>query len=541
MFWLSFFLSFSLLPSLSLYSFLSLLSMTFRKRSLSSSYSSPFRHKKKNIFRFFLFFVTLFTNIFRPKPVTVSIKKYIIRAFLFSLFAVSLAFFWTEFGRGAGKTLVKNTFFALGADLPQDANGLTNILLLGHGGGETHAGKGAKLTDSIIIASLDIEGKSVVMLSVPRDFYVETDHVHGRINEIVREESKYFLRGLKQLPENKARLAELSGQKKKEFLWKLDAQADEKAVQVLRKEIENIFDIDIHRTARIDFRGFENFVDAIGGIDVFVEKTINDPTYPDYEWGYDPFFLKKGQHHLDGKTALKYARSRHGSSDFDRAKRQQKILSAIKTRATSLRVLTSPSKIRNILDVISEYYSSDISWEEMITLGKFADSLPRTNIASFVLNDDPSQPGGFLVTPDRELYGGAFVLVPFLNLEKDKYAQIRAFIRIIFPHRALTHLSPVPITILNGTKRVGIAGKLMLQLERFGWKIADVGNADDSVQKSVIYYADTPKAKKTAELLRAFFNAEMHTKVFPENAEKIDVVLGTSYTKPYRIPLLSLL
>lgn len=523
--------------------------MSFRKRPLKNRrhiriFSAPspplfvriFSGMWKGICSFF----GIFFGIFSRKKKSTSVKKTFLRAVIFMGIALCIALLWAEYGQNAGKKIVKNTFFALGADLPKDKNGFTNILLLGAGGGELHAGKGSKLTDSIIIASIDADGKSVVMFSLPRDFYVETDHVHGRINEIVRDESRYFLKDLKKIPENAARIAELSGQKEKEFLWKLDAQADALAVEMLKKEIENIFQIDIQRVARIDFRGFESFVDAIGGVDVYVEKTINDPTYPDYEWGYNPFLLRKGQHHLDGETALQYARSRHGSSDFDRAKRQQNLLSAIKARMTSLSLLTSPSKIRNVLDVIQEYFISDISWDEIITLGKIADSLPRENISSYVLNDDPTQPGGFLVTPSRELYGGAFVLVPFLNLEKNKYAQIRAFLKVIFDKRALTHISPVPITILNGTHRVGIAGTLMMHLERFGWKIADVGNVGDTVKKTTIYYSNTPKAKKTAEILQVFLDSSfLQAKPSSEETESIEVVLGEDYSAPRRIPHLS--
>lgn len=524
--------------------------MTFRKTSLRS------RRRKKGLFGFakkagafgFLALGVLallpgkIVYIFRPKKEKKASLRRLFYAFFFAIFALSVAFFWTEFGRETGKTLVKNTIFAFGAELPKDKKGFFNVLLLGSGGGEMHAAKGHKLTDSIIIASIDLSGKSVAMLSVPRDFYIETDHVYGRINEIVRDESKYFLKDIRQLPQNKTKLAELSGTKKKEFQWELEVQADEMAREILKDKIEEIFKISIHRTAQIDFRGFEKFIDAIGGVDVYVDKTINDPTYPDYEWGYDPFLLKKGQQHFDGRTALKYARSRHDSSDFDRAKRQQKLLSSMKERMTSLNVLTSPTKIRNVLDVINEYYKSDISFDEMITLAKFADSLDRNNILSYVLNDDPSQTGGFLVTPDRELYGGAFVLVPFLNLEKDKYAQIHAFLEVVFWKRGIATTGVMPITILNGTNRQGVAGGLMVQLERFGWHIADVGNAEENIKETTIYTPNTPKGRQTAELLASFFDTriEVKQKAPGEDApDTIEIILGSDYRVPYRIPEIS--
>jgi LCP family protein required for cell wall assembly len=500
-----------------------------------------------------LFVPRLFRKFFQKKD-----RHYPKAKILFGLFFVFFAFLIgvvgsSDPGQQAAKNVVKSGIFALGAELPKDSNGHTNILLLGSGGGEAHAGKGHKLTDSIMIASLDFDGRSVVMLSLPRDFYVETEHVRGRINEIIRDESKYILNNkIKTQTPNKDQLKTLSGQERLEFLWKMEALADEMATDILKEKIKEIFQIEIHRTARIDFRGFEKLIDAIGGIEVEVEKTIDDPTYPDFDWGFDPFYLEAGVHSLDGSTALKYARSRHGTSDFDRAKRQQKVLSAIKEKMTSLRTLTNFSRLEDIFLVVQENYISDITWNEIIELAKFADKLPKDRISTFVLNDDPTKPGGFLVTPSRELYGGAFVLVPFLNLESDKYAQIRAFVQIIIAHRFLNQEDFTPIHIRNGTSRRGLAGLLQIHLERYGFRIADVDNTENSESVTRIQYPNTPADEAAADLLSRFFSAEIipMDPALPDNdqmddipasdSEKaITIILGSDYTEPFRIPRFS--
>jgi LCP family protein required for cell wall assembly len=467
---------------------------------------------------------------------------------IFSVSALTAAVVWTDIGRNTGKNIVVKTLMSFGSELPKDNNGFTNILLLGSGGGEAHAAKGHKLTDSMMIASVDISGRNVVILSIPRDFFVETPHTKGKINEILRDESRYFLKEIKKRPENLEELSILKGDDRKKFLWKLEAEADESAKEEVRKKLEEIFDIDIHRTVHIDFRGFEKFVDAIDGIDLVVEKTINDPTYPDFEWGYDPFYLEAGQQHIDGSTALKYARSRHGTSDFDRARRQQKILSAIKEKMMSLEILTSPEYLKKIFDVVQENYVSDISWSEIITLAEFASKFPRKNISSYVLNDDPKKPGGFLVTPNRELYGGAFVLVPFLNLEKEKYTQLKIFAKMIFQYRNLSGSDAMPITILNGTNKKGLAGRAQNHLERFGWHIKDVQNAEEKIEKTIIEYSDIPWEKEMATLLTLFFPAELHMRPsqvsgdinnFPYIQKGVTIVLGLDYEGTYRIPKFS--
>ena len=473
-------------------------------------------------------------------------KRFVLFGIIFVLFSLLFAFFWTETGRQTAKTVVKTAVFSLGAELPKDENELTNVLILGRGGGDKHEGKGHNLTDSMIIASIDAEGRSVALLSIPRDFFVETDRVSTRVNSVIRDESSIILRELRQIPENAKQIRSLTGKERKEFDWKLDAIAHEKSKKILKKTLEDIFQIQIHRIAEIDFSGFQELVNAVGGIDVVVEKSINDQTYPDFEWGYDPFIIEAGAHHMDGETALKYARSRHGSSDFDRAARQQKVLTALKEKLSSLGILTSPAKLKDIYGVMQQNFRTDLSWEEMITLAKIAESLPRENISQSVLHDDPGKKGGFLVTPDRELYGGAFVLVPFLNLEADKYAQIRAFSHILFLNRYLKEMN---ISILNASDTSGIAGKLAQHFDRYGIEIDEIDNAEENQKKSVIRFTDIPQYRAAAELFQTFLPIELEPQerqtiqvqegektVEKETSLSFEIILGEDRVKPYRIP-----
>lgn len=477
----------------------------------------------------------------------------IILSSVFVIGAFLTAFAWSDIGQRAGKAFVKETVFSLGTDLPKDEHGFTNILITGVGGGETHAAKGAKLTDSMIVASIDATGRSVVLLSIPRDFYVENALRHGRINETVRDESAIFLRELRNQPEHAAALKTLKGEERQKYMWQLDAQADRRAEMDLIAKIEEILDIDIHRIARIDFTGFEKAIDAIGGIDVIVDKAISDDSYPDAEWGYDPFYLAAGPQHLDGKTALKFARSRHDSSDFARAARQQKVISAIKEKLASLDVLASPTKLKQLFGVFQDNFHSDLTWEEIISLAEIGSKMPRDHIFTYVLNNNPLTKGGFLVTPDRSLYGGAFVLVPFLNTQADKYAQIRAFAEMIFTHRAITGTDPFPITILNGTKREGIGNIVKSNLERYGWNIADVDNASQIAEKTVVRFTDTPRNNAAALLLQKFMDIALEPipKVVsitpgakskdatptPLPVEVFEITIGNDFKNVYRSPL----
>ena len=516
--------------------------MPFRKKSIAEK--TVGKKIKNNFWKiskltgFFLagtvFFVPKFflRKIRQKKEKSKKSKLKILFVFIFIIFAVLVGFFWTiSKNLSAGKKI----FFALGAELPRDKNNFFNILLLGVGGAEMHAEKGHKLTDAILIASVDIDGKNLVMLSVPRDFYVETDFSSGRINEVVRDSSAIFLSNLKNRPENIEKMKKLSGEELKKFIWGLEEKCDEMARGVLRKKIEEIFQIEIHRVAQINFSGFKETVDVIGGIDVLVEKKIDDPYYPDEEWGFSPFFLPVGDSHLNGETALKFVRSRHDSSDFDRAKRQQKVLTAIKEKASQINILRSPTKIKEILNILRENFLTNLSWREIISLAEFADSLPRENIFSYNLNDDPSSTGGFLVTPSRELYNGAFVLVPFLNLTDDKYARLRSFSKIIFVNRGLAAINPPHIEILNGTKIPGLARSLKNHLERFGFSVTKIDDAENLEKTTRVEFFDSEKNREIVEVFSKFLKLQIspNQDLLPQ---EFKIIIGKDYDGFLKIP-----
>jgi LCP family protein required for cell wall assembly len=154
-------------------------------------------------------------------------------------------------------------------------------------------------TDTMIVATLDPSSGDVAMVSMPRDTVdvpIGDGRVYGdRINSL------YF------------NLLGDSGKKKQSALKKL------------RQAFEYAYGTEIDYTAMVDFAGLVRLVDEIGGVDVKVQQTLIDPHMHITKKGLK---LKKGERTLDGKTALSYARSRHSTSDYDRARRQQDILAA---------------------------------------------------------------------------------------------------------------------------------------------------------------------------------------------------------------------
>ena len=343
-----------------------------------------------------------------------------------------------------------SVIFSFGKQLKTDEHGKTNFLLAGIGGGEHD---GANLTDTLIIASLDQQTKQVKMLSIPRDLYIE-DKVNGgeRINKIY--DSYYH--------------------KNKDQAY---------GMEKLSETVTKLTGIPIQYSARIDFNGFVKIVDALGGITVNVEHDIHDPFYPKGETiKYETFDIKAGIQELDGETALKYARSRKTTSDFDRAKRQQQTIAAIKEKALSSNVLTDPAKIQNIYNSVADSIETNLSVSEILELAKIAKDINKDKMESRVLTDDFTSCGGFLYTPNRDNFGGAAVLLPAGN----EFDEINRFSKEYFYSPSI---GPSAIQVLNATKTPGLAQTYLNRISRDCLDVTYFGNATNREQaKSVIYY-----------------------------------------------------
>jgi polyisoprenyl-teichoic acid--peptidoglycan teichoic acid transferase len=241
-------------------------------------------------------------------------------------------------------------------------------------------------TDTMMLVSLDPQSKSLGILSIPRDLYVE---VPG-YSELQRVNSPMVLGELQQ---------------------------PGYGPELMKQTVQNNLGIRIHDYVAVDFNTFITIVDAIGGVDIDVPYNISDPEYPDMNYGYDPFYIKAGLHHLDGITALKYARTRHGDNDFQRADRQQQVLYAIRDRVLNLNML--PQLIvqaPTIWKAVSDGVSTGLSLDQILQLGWYLKDIPGSNIHTGVIDEryttGYSTPRGeSVLVPDRARLGELMVQV----------------------------------------------------------------------------------------------------------------------------------
>ncbi len=244
-----------------------------------------------------------------------------------------------------------------------------NILLLGiRGENDPHGGL---LADMIMLVSTRKDDGRVALVSIPRDLYVEIPG-HGRKERI--------------------NFAYAKGE---------EIERGGGGVLLSKRVVSEVTGVYIDHAISVDFFAFKEAVDVLGGIDVYVPNDFREST----QWTYE-FYIPKGWNQMDSETALYYVRSRYSTSDFDRARRQQDVLLAIKDRILSLGVLGNPAKIFNFLDIIGRHVRTDMDSDAMRELTRI---ISRKDIRVVTRKVFDTSPDGFL---QSTTIGGAYVLLP---------------------------------------------------------------------------------------------------------------------------------
>lgn len=345
-----------------------------------------------------------------------------------------------------------------------EENDRINILLIGMGG-KNH--DGGYLADTILLVSIKPSTKQVSMISIPRDTSVQVESGAWRkVNSI-------------------------------------NATAESKSPgsggAAMTKALSEILGVPINYYVRADFQGFINIIDEMKGIEVNVENTLDDYSYPvmgrednpDYYSRYEHLHVDTGLQKMDGSLALKYARSRHGvgkeGTDFARAKRQQLILQAVKEKLLSKSTLLKPAMIIKISGQLNEHVDTNISVSEMLLLWEDYKGVTRDNIINEVIDN---QDNGLLVDTRGE--DGAYLLVP----KSGNFDQIKAFVQNVFGESttspSLTTIEPIAnstnIQVINGTWVSGLASKIASELNPYNFKATKISNGlERNFTKSAIY------------------------------------------------------
>ncbi|HEX8967590.1 MAG TPA: LCP family protein, partial [Chloroflexota bacterium] len=229
------------------------------------------------------------------------------------------------------------------------------------------------------------------------------------------------------------------------------------AVQTVRSD----FSIPVDHYARVDFRGFEQLVDTVGGVVVDVDWPVKDDEYPTADYGYQRIYFGPGPQLMSGAQALQYARSRHGMSDFARAGRQQKVIVSLRNRALQLNMI---SRAPELVGIIQKSLSTDLTPVQMLALGKLVSEIDRDRITNLVIDTNyvtpfTGQDGADLLQPDvpaiRRAIAGA--------QKSAAHPELRA-----------------RIEVLNGSGTAGLGQKAADYLSAQGFNVVHIAAAERS-------------------------------------------------------------
>lgn len=375
----------------------------------------------------------------------------------------------------------------------KQTDGVTNILLLGKGGSSS-SNPAPQLTDTIMLVRYRASDKKVAMISIPRD--LSTTFPNGGQGKI----NAAYSTGYNSIKDSK------------------DAARKQKAgADAASAVVAKIAGVPVHYSVTVDFNGFKDLVDNLGGVTVNVEKALNDPRYPaDNMIDYAPFKLAAGVQKMDGKTALRYARSRETTSDFDRAKRQQNLIYAIKDKMLSLGVLANPVKFSSTLQSLGAHISTTFSPDELKELTNVAQNIKSDLVINKVIDNDPKT--GLLISEP-----GSSDLVP----KTGNFTQIQSFVKNIFNESSASPTASVKIEVYNATGEVGKAKALADKLEKKGYKVAVLEKYDTVVDKSFIEDGTSGSAKQTVEIIGTMLG-QFKTKT-TGSLNTIRIIVGKDY------------
>jgi LCP family protein required for cell wall assembly len=309
-----------------------------------------------------------------------------------------------------------------GSDSSAIGGGRINFLVMGMDRRPSEGPNAPARTDTMFVVTIDPSSSSARGLAIPRDLWVE---IPGYYSE--RVNAAYVIGEIERHPGGGPALA--------------------------KETVEKLLGIKIHHYVAIDFDGFKQIIDLLGGIEVDVPTAVYDPTYSDTELlgDYYPCIFEVGRHQMNGTDALCYARTRRNSDDRDRIQRQQRIIFAVMDKASQLGFLSDPRNVVNLWNRYKGAVQTDVNDLQIPGLARLGARINPENVAFLTL--------AAAVTPYQTPLGAA-ILLP-------SEAGIKVIVEALFADHRLDQEAAV-IEIQNGTAKEGQATKAVEFLSGLG-------------------------------------------------------------------------
>jgi len=384
--------------------------------------------------------------------------------------------------------------------------GRLNVLLIG---ADQRPNEGTFNTDTLIVASIDPRTKQVALFSLPRD----TVDVP--------------------LPPGPAQAVYGTVPCKINSLWTtatgrpdlFPGTKGQRGYQALKDTLGYLYGMDISYYVEVNFDGFRKVVNSVGGVTINVQFPVLDDAFPVGRGVLGRVYIPAGIQHMTGSQALVYARSRHGSIDFDRSQRQQRVLVSLKDQTNVSALLP---KLPDLVQALKTAIHSDMPVDQLPSLLRLADGVDTANIRSYVFSPplygreivnrcgDSIQP---YVGKIRQAVRDAFSGKPANEDLREKIAEEGA-----------------DVWILNGSGRLGQASQIAAFLEYEGINASAPNQRPAATTKTriVVYNGAQESAPETVKYLEALF--KVTAKLVNDPSARVDIVITTAPATPNLTP-----
>lgn len=315
--------------------------------------------------------------------------------------------------------------------------------------------------DTLIVVHVDTEGQWASMLSIPRDSMVQVPYLGlAKINAA-------YTYGY-------ANAADVYGQ---------GVTPQEGGAALAAETVEQFLGIRIKHVAQVDFQGFVRLVDTFGGLTIDVPEPLLDAEYPTANYGYERLYVPAGLQVLDGQTALRYARSRHSGSDFDRSCRQQRVLRAMLREVRQRNLVEQVSLVPDVIEDIQQSVSTTMPISDLNytwSLVELAQSLSSDRVMQFSINPSNVQ---VIAENSSDIYWN----------ESDIELLVARWLRGPQSEQQET----TTVQVQNAAGERGLAGRVTQNLGGHGFAMIEAGDAPRVYEHTMIIdYTGHPETRQ---------------------------------------------
>ena len=286
---------------------------------------------------------------------------------------------------------------------PWDGKERLNILLIG---ADQRPNEGTFNTDTLIVVSIDPVTKQVAMFGLPRD----TENVPTPPGPARQAFGSVYTRKIN---------AWWTSVHRRSDLFPGNVKKGTVGYNGVKAILGNLYGLDVKYFVEVNFDGFKKVVDVMNGVTINVQVPVSDDRFPSVSGSLRRVYIPSGIQHMNGAEALRYARSRHGSSDFDRAARQQRVLLSLREQADPQDLIP---RLPQLIDALGSAVSTDIPSSQLAPLLGLASQIDTKNIRSYVFappfygSETPRSAPVYSITPNvskiRAAVRGAFTTDP---------------------------------------------------------------------------------------------------------------------------------